>query len=154
MSPRAGMRTSSRTRPWPRLCILSSCPRRCPRLLVTVPVYSSGMSQLTRSTGRLFLQIDSAVDGRSDVLLAADGAARYLRQGYESIGAWPLALTGYNHGMAGMRNASRRLGTKDIVQIVRKYRSRTFGFASRNFYVEFLAANAVASNPPRPSPAG
>ena len=46
-----------------------------------------------------------------------------------------------------MRRPALKLGTKDIATIVRKYKSRTFGFASRNFYVEFLAANSVASNP-------
>jgi membrane-bound lytic murein transglycosylase D len=43
-------------------------------------------------------------------------------------------------------DAAQQLGTKDIARIVREYQSRTFGFASRNFYVEFLAANHVASN--------
>ena len=31
--------------------------------------------------------------------------------------------------------------------IVRKYNSRSFGFASRNFYVAFLAALEIDSNP-------
>jgi len=39
------------------------------------------------------------------------------------------------------------MGTDDIVTIVRKYQSRTFGFASRNFYVCFLAALEVDRNP-------
>ncbi|MEM1248168.1 MAG: LysM peptidoglycan-binding domain-containing protein [Acidobacteriota bacterium] len=109
-------------------------------------VGASGAWQFTRATGRLFLRIDEAVDERSDVLHAADGAARMLRKDYERIEAWPLALTGYNHGAAGMRRAARRLGTKDIGVIVRKYRSRTFGFASRNFYAEFLAVVQIYQN--------
>ena len=40
----------------------------------------------------------------------------------------------------GMRRAREQLGTDDIVQIVRHYQSRTFGFASRNYYCSFLAA--------------
>src|SRR5690606_13072925 len=40
-----------------------------------------------------------------------------------------------------------QLGTSDIVTIVRKYNSRTFGFASRNFYLAFLAALEIDSNP-------
>ncbi len=102
-------------------------------------VGASGAWQFTRSTGRLFLRIDEAVDERLDVLRAADGAARLLKGDYERIQSWPLALTGYNHGAAGMRRAARRLGTKDIAEVVKRYRSRTFGFASRNFYAEFLA---------------
>ncbi len=103
-------------------------------------VGASGAWQFTASTGRFFLQMDEAVDARSDVLLAAAGAARKLRQDYESLEAWPLALTAYNHGAGGMARAVRRLGTRDIAVVVEKYKSRTFGFASRNFYAEFIAA--------------
>ncbi len=103
-------------------------------------VGASGAWQFTASTGRFFLQMDEAVDARSDVLLAAAGAARKLRQDYESLEAWPLALTAYNHGAGGMARAVRRLETRDIAVVVEKYKSRTFGFASRNFYAEFIAA--------------
>ena len=103
-------------------------------------VGASGAWQFTASTGRAFLQMDEAVDARSDVLLAAAGAARKLRRDYESLEAWPLALTAYNHGAGGMARAVRRLGTRDIAVVVEKYKSRTFGFASRNFYAEFIAA--------------
>ena len=103
-------------------------------------VGASGAWQFTASTGRFFLQMDEAVDARSDVLLAAAGAARKLRQDYESLEVWPLALTAYNHGAGGMARAVRRLGTRDIAVVVEKYKSRTFGFASRNFYAEFIAA--------------
>jgi membrane-bound lytic murein transglycosylase D len=39
------------------------------------------------------------------------------------------------------------MGTDDIVRIVRGYSSRTFGFASRNYYVSFLAALDIDRNP-------
>src|SRR6185436_6572857 len=60
---------------------------------------------------------------------------------------WPLALTAYNHGAAGMRRAKEAMGTDDIVQILRHHKSPTFGFASRNFYVSFLAALEIDSHP-------
>ena len=41
----------------------------------------------------------------------------------------------------------RKLGTRDIGSIARRYRSRTFGFASRNFYAEFLAAWQIEQEP-------
>ena len=71
-----------------------------------------------------------------------------MRDNYESLGSWPLAITAYNHGDAGMRRAKRRLGTDDIVEIIEKYRSRTFGFASRNFYAQFLAARKIMQSYP------
>ncbi len=110
-------------------------------------VGAAGLWQFTRSTGRRFMRVDHVVDERLDPYRASIAAARLLEQNYRVTGTWPLAITAYNHGASGMRRAARKLGTKDITKIVREYRSRTFGFASRNFYVEFLAATTVASNP-------
>jgi membrane-bound lytic murein transglycosylase D len=116
----------------------------------TPTVYSrvgaAGLWQFTRSTGRRFMRVDHVVDERLDPYRASIAATRLLEQNYRVTGSWPLAITAYNHGASGMRRAAKKLGTKDIVKIVREYRSRTFGFASRNFYVEFLAANAVAND--------
>lgn len=115
----------------------------------TPSVYSrigaAGLWQFTHSTGRRFMRVDHIVDERLDPYRASLAAARLLEQNYRVTGTWPLAITAYNHGASGMRRAAEKLGTKDIVKIVREYRSRSFGFASRNFYVEFLAANAIAS---------
>ena len=63
------------------------------------------------------------------------------------LGSWPLALTAYNHGAAGMRRARETVGTDDFVKINRTYNSRTFGFASRNFFPSFLAALTIDENP-------
>ena len=106
-------------------------------------VGASGVWQFTASTGRMYLEMSSAVDARSDVWLAADGAARMLADNYNRVKSWPLALTGYNHGIGGMARAVRQVGSSDIGVIVNRYRSRSFGFASRNFYAEFVAAVTV-----------
>jgi membrane-bound lytic murein transglycosylase D len=103
---------------------------------------ASGVWQFTRSTGRLYLQINSAVDARSDVWLAADAAARMLAEHYERVQSWPIAITAYNHGIAGMERAVSRFG-RDIGAITDQYDSPSFGFASRNFYAEFVAAATV-----------
>ena len=103
-------------------------------------VGAAGLWQFTRSTGRRFLRVDHVVDERLDPYRSTVAAGRLLKQNRATTGSWPLAITAYNHGAAGMRRAVRKLGTRDIATIVSKYSSRTFGFASRNFYVEFLAA--------------
>ena len=89
------------------------------------------------------MRIDTVVDERRDPYMSTVAAAQLLEQNYAILGHWPLALTAYNHGVAGMRRAVRRLKTHDIETIIERYRSRTFGFASRNFYPAFLAALAV-----------
>lgn len=107
---------------------------------------ATGLWQLTRSTGRRYLRIDTTVDERLDPHAATIAAARLLKHNRDVTGSWPLAITAYNHGAAGMRRAVRQLGTHDIVTIVREYKSRTFGFSSRNFYAAFLAAVDVHFN--------
>ncbi|MFH1728975.1 MAG: transglycosylase SLT domain-containing protein [Pseudomonadota bacterium] len=107
---------------------------------------AAGIWQFTRSTGKLFLNIDSAVDERLDPILSTIAAAKLLRQNYEELQSWPLAITAYNHGLGGMKAAVRKLSTKDISIIIDQYNGRTFGFASKNFYAEFLAACDVFKN--------
>ncbi|MDH3214034.1 MAG: LysM peptidoglycan-binding domain-containing protein [Myxococcales bacterium] len=103
-------------------------------------VGAAGLWQFTRSTGRRYLRIDHVVDERLDPERATVAAARLLEDNYRALQSWPLAITAYNHGSSGMRRAVRKLGTGDIGAIVQRYQSRTFGFASRNFYASFLAA--------------
>jgi membrane-bound lytic murein transglycosylase D len=110
-------------------------------------VGAAGLWQFMRSTGRRYLRIDGAVDDRLDPFRSTEAAAQLLAYNYRVLGTWPLALTAYNHGTAGVRRAKETLGTDDIVRIVRSYNSRTFGFASRNFYVSFLAALDIDRNP-------
>jgi len=100
-----------------------------------------GVWQFTRSTGRRFLHIDHVVDERRDPILATEAAAKYLRENYDRLGTWPLAITAYNHGANGMAYAVRKHQTKNLATIIKHYQSRAFGFASRNFYAEFLAAH-------------
>ena len=106
---------------------------------------AAGIWQFTRGTGRLFMRVGYDVDERRDPILATYGAAKLLKKNYEVVGSWPLAITAYNHGLRGMQRAKKRYGT-NIVKIIENYRSRTFGFASRNFYPEFLAALHVVKN--------
>jgi len=107
---------------------------------------AAGMWQFTRSTGRLFLKINYTIDERFDPIISTEAAARLLKKNYEELGSWPLAITAYNHGLMGMKRAKRILKTNDLGVIVEKYRSRSFGFASRNFYAEFLAAKEIAEH--------
>ena len=54
-------------------------------------------------------------------------------------------FTAYNHGTAGMARARAAHGS-DMATIIRNYTSRTFGYASKNFYAEFVAAVNVYDN--------
>jgi membrane-bound lytic murein transglycosylase D len=112
-------------------------------------VGASGLWQFMRSTGRLYMRVDDIVDERLDPFRSTEAAARLLLSNYRLLGSWPLAITAYNHGPGGMRRARQVMGTDDFGVIARNYRSRTFGFASRNFYPSFLAALTIDQDPQR-----
>jgi len=109
-------------------------------------VGASGIWQFTRSTGRRFMRIDHVIDERNDPFAASRAAGQLLAYNYSITGNWPMAITAYNHGLSGARRAMRQFGDNAYVDILRKYNGRTFGFASRNFYVAFLAARHVDQN--------
>lgn len=112
-------------------------------------VGAAGLWQFMPGTAKDYMRVDAVVDERLDPYRASESAARLLRHNYAVTGSWPTAITAYNHGAGGMRRAIEQLGTNDIETIVRKYRGRAFGFASRNFYVSFLAAVDVRANAQR-----
>lgn len=107
---------------------------------------AAGIWQFMPRTGRAYkLRVGRTVDERLDPIAATDGAARYLKDAYRKLGNWPLAITSYNHGQAGMARAKRRHGP-NLLNVIDKYRSRSFRYASKNFYAEFLAAVEVSEN--------
>jgi membrane-bound lytic murein transglycosylase D len=106
-----------------------------------------GMWQFTRSTGRLYLRINNRIDERLDPTKAANAAARLLRDNHKALGTWPLAITAYNHGRGGMQRAQQSHGS-ELTAIIDDYRGPVFGYASMNFYAEFLAAVEVWENHP------
>lgn len=112
-------------------------------------VGAAGIWQFMPATGRRFMTVGSLVDERMDPETATLAAARFLKENYQVLGAWPLAITAYNHGPGGIARAVRETGTSDIGAIVERYRGPSFGFASRNFYAEFLAALDVDANAER-----
>ncbi|MBF0288463.1 MAG: LysM peptidoglycan-binding domain-containing protein [SAR324 cluster bacterium] len=107
---------------------------------------AKGIWQFTRTTGKQYMRVNSRVDERIDPFISTIAAAKLLRSNYDMLGAWPLAITAYNHGPNGIRKISKKLQTKDMGYIIRHYHSPSFNFASKNFYAEFLAASEVAAN--------
>ncbi|MBX3707963.1 MAG: transglycosylase SLT domain-containing protein [Pseudomonadales bacterium] len=112
-------------------------------------VGAAGLWQFMPGTAKDYMRLDAVVDERMDPYRATEAAARLLRHNYGVTGSWPTAITAYNHGAGGMRRAISQLGTDDIEAVVRRYRGPAFGFASRNFYVSFLAAADVRANAER-----
>lgn len=109
-------------------------------------VGAAGLWQFMRATAKEYMTVDNVIDERRDPFRSSEAAARLLAYNYSVLQSWPLAITAYNHGLGGMRRAVREMGTEDIAVINRRYSTPSFGFASRNFYVSFLAALEVEQN--------
>ncbi len=104
-------------------------------------VGASGIWQFMPDTGREYMTVSQFIDERNNPYKATRAAAQLFTENYKELKSWPLAVTAYNHGRGGMARASRQLGTSQLGHIIKKYESPTFGFASKNFYSELIAAN-------------
>jgi membrane-bound lytic murein transglycosylase D len=92
------------------------------------------------ATGKSYLIVTENIDERNAPLKATLAAAEIFKENYRSLKQWPLAVTAYNHGPAGVRRALRASKTDNLVDLVDKYHEGSFKFASANFYTSFLAA--------------
>ena len=106
-----------------------------------------GLWQLMPDTAReLLLRVDEKVDERRLPSKSTAAAAAYLRDAYDQLQSWPLAVTSYNYGLNGTLRAVDAVGSRHLGDILEQHSSPSFGFASRNFYAQFLAAVHVAQN--------
>lgn len=103
-------------------------------------VGAAGMWQFMPSSARLYMRLDEAVDDRRDPWTSTQAAARHLKEDYDMLGGWPLAVTAYNHGRGGLARGLREVKGTGLEDLLERWEGRRFGFASRNFYAEFLAA--------------
>jgi membrane-bound lytic murein transglycosylase D len=104
-------------------------------------VGASGIWQFMPETAREYMHVGPLVDERNNPYKATRAAAQLFADNFKELGSWPLAVTAYNHGRGGMARAARQVGTAQLGQIINNYKSPSFGFASKNFYAELLAAN-------------
>lgn len=101
---------------------------------------AAGIWQFIPSSARIYMRLNNVVDDRRDPWIATDAAARHLKDDYELLQDWPLAVTAYNHGRAGIKRALQTVNGTGLSDLIERFDGPRFGFASRNFYAEFLAA--------------
>lgn len=99
---------------------------------------AAGMWQFMRSTARRYMKVNRIIDQRYDPIISTQAAAKLLQYNYEQTGNWGLAITAYNFGLAGIKNAIKKYGP-DYLKVRESFNHRKFKFASRNFFPEFLA---------------
>lgn len=127
-----------------------------PRLLTRLPIVESsfnikayskvaaaGLWQFMPSSARLYMRHNHIADERRDPWTSTRAAAEHLKDDYDHLGSWPLALTAYNYGRGGVARALRESNSSSFDEMLVRFNGPRFGFASRNFYAEFLAATDV-----------
>ena len=80
-------------------------------------------------------------DYRSNVGVSSVAAAFLMSQNYRIMKSWDLAVTAYNSGTKHLLRTKRELAS-DVINleaVIKHSDSEIFGFASKNFYSEFLA---------------
>lgn len=111
-------------------------------------VGAAGIWQFMPSTARKYMTVGATIDERLDPFIATRAAAKYLKQAQRSLGEWGLAVTSYNHGVGGVKSKMKQAGSDDIVELIERTSGESvFGFASQNFWPEFLAAVEIMRNP-------
>lgn len=79
-------------------------------------------------------------DYRFNVGVASVAAANLMSENYKIMKSWDLAVTAYNSGTKHLLKTKRELKRDVLLKDIIEYSdSRHFGFASKNFYSEFLA---------------
>lgn len=127
-----------------------------PRLLTRLPIVESsfninayskvaaaGLWQFMPSSARMYMRHNNIADERRDPWISTRAAAAHLKDDYAHLGSWPLALTAYNYGRGGVARALKEVNGDSLEDMIKRFEGPRFGFASRNFYAEFLAATDV-----------
>lgn len=109
-------------------------------------VGASGVYQLMKFVTKKDMVITKHIDERSNPIKSGMMAAKILKTNHRMLNDWPLAVTGYNHGPYGLSRALKKTSSKSLDDLIEKYDSKSFGFASKNFYAEFLAIVGMMQN--------
>ncbi len=110
-------------------------------------VGASGLWQIMPRLARKFKFINISYDKRNHPMYSTQLAAEILKENYQILKSWPLAVTGYNHGVGSLKKIVQKYKVRDIGYLADNVKARkSFGFASRNFYATFLAALHVEAN--------
>jgi membrane-bound lytic murein transglycosylase D len=105
------------------------------------PVGALGPWQIMPGTLRLYSKAPRK--NLKDLTFSTNIAVKILKDNYELLGSWPLAINAYHSGPGRLLKAKQQFGTTDMCIITDKFEGRGYKFHSRNYYAQFLAARRL-----------
>ena len=113
-------------------------------------VAASGIWQFMPFIGNIFMpKLNDHVDYRQSPIISSLAAFHLLKQNFKILKRWDLAVPAYNSGTKHLIRAQRKFSKKmkkskiSLEYILENYDHAHIGFASQNFYSEFLALTRV-----------
>jgi membrane-bound lytic murein transglycosylase D len=143
-----------RSLPYQRFLTKYFTDRKLPKELLAIPFLESSFNPKAQSKvnalgawqfmpliATYFIPKARDTDYRSNIGVASLAAAFLMTENFFLMKSWDLAVTAYNSGTKHLLKTKRELGRKyvDLETVIKHSDSRHFGFASKNFYSEFLA---------------
>lgn len=105
---------------------------------------ATGLWQFMYGTAKSYsLLINDYVDERKDPIQASYAAAKYLREAYNELGDWFLALAAYNCGTGAVKRAIIKAGGEQDIWKLQPYLS----LQTQKYIPAFIAAVYVLSYP-------
>jgi membrane-bound lytic murein transglycosylase D len=101
-----------------------------------------GVWQFLEPSGREYLTIDKTkgIDERLSPIKAAHAAAKMFKRNIRLLNDYALAVIAYNHGPRNLLRIKKKYGAYNISKLLDANNQESpLGYASRNYYAEFLA---------------
>lgn len=104
-----------------------------------------GMWQFMKNSISPFgIRINEWMDERCDPWITTDAALKKLKENYDMLGDWPLALAAYNSGLGAVSRACKKNPDADYWTLCEKKQLKN---ESINYVPKFLAISDILTNP-------